>query len=141
MTARSFGFAAAALLAAAPLIPAAGPAPPPHDPVLASAGAPVFREHCATCHGAAARGDGPLAEKLQFAPPDLTGMHRRTRGGFSFAETRRIIDGRKPLPGHGGPEMPVWGDALRTRDEGYSEKRAAEKINGLVHYLASIQKP
>jgi len=24
-----------------------------------------------------------------------------------------IIDGRHPVPGHGGPDMPVWGDAFK----------------------------
>jgi mono/diheme cytochrome c family protein len=112
---------------------------PRFDKARAEAGAEVFRESCAACHGQRGKGDGPLAEKLHFSPPDLTTLGQRTHGGFSFESTRRIVDGRNPLKGHGGPEMPVWGDAFRTRDEGYSEARVARKIDDVVHFLASIQ--
>ena len=139
MSIRSLLLANVVVVAAAAPLSAAEADPPRFDPALAADGARVFRDNCALCHGAAGKGDGPMAEKLQFAPPDLTTIYRRTRGRFSNEDIQRIIDGRKPLKGHGGPEMPVWGDALRNRDEGYSEKRAHAKIQSVVHYLASIQ--
>jgi mono/diheme cytochrome c family protein len=132
------------LLAAAAFLlgsgaPGAAPPMPKHDEALAAAGAELYREHCAMCHGPKGKGDGAMADRLHFAPPDLTSMHRRTQGGFSFDITRRVIDGRKPLKGHGGPEMPVWGDAFRSRVDGYSEDQVQKKITNVVHYLASIQ--
>jgi hypothetical protein len=49
----------------------------------------------------------------------------------------RIIDGRKPLSGHGGGDMPVWGDAFgRTAD---GPDTTPDKIAALVDYLESIQ--
>ena len=38
-------------------------------------GAPLYGENCAVCHGAAGRGDGPLAGKLSIRPADLTEPH------------------------------------------------------------------
>ena len=140
MSARFLSATGAALAASLSLWSAAQDLPK-FDKVQAEAGAKVFSESCAACHGERGKGDGPMSEKLQFSPPDLTTLAQRTRGGFSFEATRRIIDGRKPLKGHGGAEMPVWGDAFRTREEGYSETRAAKRINDVVNFLASIQTP
>jgi len=48
-------------------------------------GVEVFAQHCASCHGTEARGDGPLAASLDPAPVDLTGPRpahlRGTPGG------------------------------------------------------------
>jgi putative copper export protein/mono/diheme cytochrome c family protein len=38
-------------------------------------GAGLFAAHCAMCHGADARGDGPFARPLPVPPPDLTTPH------------------------------------------------------------------
>ncbi len=38
-------------------------------------GAPLYKENCAVCHGAAGRGDGPLAGKLAVRPANLTEPH------------------------------------------------------------------
>ena len=38
-----------------------------------AAGSSLFAQHCASCHGAQGRGDGPAAEELTPPPPDLTG--------------------------------------------------------------------
>jgi len=103
-------------------------------------GPEVFRTYCASCHGAAARGDGPLAAHLRFAPPDLTRIAKRNGGRFDDAEVHRIIDGRKPLKGHGGPDMPVWGDAFKRSGEGYSEEAVKARIDDLVTHLRSLQR-
>jgi hypothetical protein len=49
----------------------------------------------------------------------------------------RIIDGRKPLSGHGGGDMPVWGDAFGRSVDG--PDTTPDKIAALVDYLESIQ--
>jgi putative copper export protein/mono/diheme cytochrome c family protein len=40
-----------------------------------AAGRAVFAEHCASCHGARGRGDGPAAKNLAPPPSDLTAEH------------------------------------------------------------------
>lgn len=104
-----------------------------------TAGSSLFKTYCATCHGVEARGDGPMADTLRVRPPDLTRFARRN-GSFDREKVRRIVDGRKPVKGHGGPEMPIWGDAFKTADEGYSEKKVLERIESLVDYLSSLQR-
>ena len=103
------------------------------------AGSVSFKTYCATCHGADAKGAGPMTDNLRVRPPDLTLIAKRNDGRFPADTVRRIIDGRSPVKGHGGPEMPVWGDAFRSSSDAYSEAKVAEKIVGLVEYLRSIQ--
>jgi mono/diheme cytochrome c family protein len=108
-------------------------------PVAAPSGATLYRTHCATCHGPDAKGDGPLAEHLRFQPPDLTRLASRNGGKFPTDTVSRIIDGRSPVKGHGGPEMPIWGDAFKDSRERYDEKAVKERIARIVRYLASLQ--
>jgi mono/diheme cytochrome c family protein len=105
-----------------------------------SSGADVYKTYCASCHGTEARGDGPLADHLRHAPSDLTTFAKRNGDKFDAAKMHRIIDGRDPVKGHGGPDMPVWGDALKRSSEGYSEDAVREKINALVAHLKSLQR-
>ena len=112
---------------------------PAFDKKLAAAGKELYRTHCATCHGPHGRGDGATATHLHFVPPDLTRLGQRSRNGFSFDQVRRMIDGRNPIKGHGGPEMPVWGDAFKAHEGSYSEREVGKKVTSLVNYLASIQ--
>ena len=102
-------------------------------------GSTLFRSYCATCHGAGATGDGPLASMLRKQPANLTLLGRRNGGVFSKEMVSRIIDGRKPMSGHGGGDMPVWGDAFERTTEGPDS--VPVKIAALVDYLESIQKP
>jgi hypothetical protein len=82
-----------------------------------------------------------LAERLRVEPPDLTLLARRNKGTYPKELVSRIIDGREPVKGHGGPDMPVWGDAFKDSGEGFSDKKVREKIEGLVEFLKSIQVP
>ncbi|MHC0053888.1 c-type cytochrome [Actibacterium sp. D379-3] len=77
----------------------------------AARGGPLFRQHCATCHGIGARGDGPMAAILTVDVPDLTRLAVRNGGDFPTLQVIAAIDGRSQLRGHGGP-MPVFGFAL-----------------------------
>jgi mono/diheme cytochrome c family protein len=104
-------------------------------------GSAIYRSYCAVCHGPDAKGNGPLAENLRVLPPDLTLLAKRNGGSYPDEKVYRIIDGRNPVKGHGGPEMPVWGDAFKGLHEGYSEAKVKEKIGALVEYLKSIQAP
>lgn len=100
-----------------------------------ASGSAIFENYCAACHGRAARGDGPLADSLKIRPADLTMIAKRD-GSFSTDQVARIIDGRKPVKGHGGGDMPIWGDAFAKSTDSMP---VDEKIRRLVLYLQSIQ--
>jgi mono/diheme cytochrome c family protein len=102
-------------------------------------GGDVFRTYCAACHGTSARGDGPLADSMRRRPADLTEIAQRNGGTFPSGVVYRTIDGRQPLRGHGGPDMPVWGDAFKRSVETTTEEGVRNKIESLVLYLESIQ--
>lgn len=96
----------------------------------------TFRLYCAPCHGTSARGDGPVASSMRQKPADLTLLAQRNGGTFAADEVARIIDGRNPVKGHGGGDMPVWGDAFaKTADP----TPVDEKIRRVVAYLRTIQ--
>lgn len=102
-------------------------------------GAAVYKTYCATCHGVAAKGDGPLAQNLRRAPSDLTWLAKRNGGKFDAVAVHRMIDGRDPLKNHGGEDMPVWGDAFKRSSEGYSEEAVKARIDALVEHLRAQQ--
>jgi len=77
-----------------------------------------------------------LASSLTPRPADLTLIAKRNGGTFDSDQIARIIDGRKPVKGHGGGEMPVWGDAFA---KSVDKTPVEEKIQKLVEYLQAIQ--
>ena len=103
-----------------------------------SSGPYLYRTFCASCHGDAGRGDGPVASLLRVPAPDLTTIRGRHGGTFPRAQMIAIVDGRTPVAGHGRGEMPVWGDVLRVT-EGHDERTIAARIEALVTYLESLQ--
>ena len=107
--------------------------------VTVESGSAVFRTYCASCHGADAKGEGPLAGNLRIAPADLTRIARRNHGKFDAARVHRAIDGRDPREFHGGSDMPVWGDAFRNVDTSFDEAAAQERIRAVVDHLKTIQ--
>lgn len=129
---------AAGIVAAAPARPQT---PAPGSPIATVSGSYTYRTYCASCHGADAKGDGPLADSLRFRPPDLTLIAKRSGGEFPFEDVVRIVDGRKPLKGHGGPDMPIWGDAFRNAADGYDDASARAKIRSVVEHLKTLQTP
>ena len=102
-------------------------------------GGELYRTYCATCHGTAARGDGPLASSMRRKPADLTEIAKRNGGDYPTELVFRTIDGRKPVRGHGGPDMPVWGDAFERSRDGGDTERVQRMIQSLVDYLETIQ--
>ena len=105
-----------------------------------TSGSAVYKTYCAVCHGVEAKGNGPLAENLRHAPPDLTTLAKRSGGKFDAARVHRMIDGRDPVKGHGGPDMPIWGDAFKRSSEGHSDKAVKERIDALVGHMKSLQR-
>jgi nucleotide-binding universal stress UspA family protein/mono/diheme cytochrome c family protein len=135
------GAVAAAALAAglllAPSIAAAQSTGPAYQQTIA--GGELYRTYCAVCHGPAARGDGPLASSMTRKPADLTEIAKRNGGLFPTELVFRTIDGKKPVRGHGGPDMPVWGDAFARSRDGGNPETIKRMIQSLVDYLESIQ--
>ena len=113
----------------------------PGPGVVTVSGAYTFRTYCATCHGLDGKGGGPLADSLRFHPPDLTLIAKRHGGEFPTDKVIRIVDGRNPVKGHGGPDMPVWGDAFRSAETGYDEAAVRARIRSVVDHLKTIQAP
>jgi mono/diheme cytochrome c family protein len=44
----------------------------------------MYKQFCAACHGAHARGNGPAASALKIQPPDLTTLAKRHGGKFPY---------------------------------------------------------
>jgi mono/diheme cytochrome c family protein len=102
-------------------------------------GSDLFRTYCASCHGTGARGDGPLAEMLKKRPADLTVFARNNGGAFPAELVGKIIDGRQPVKGHGGKDMPVWGDAFKEASGGADEAAIKARIDALVRHVETLQ--
>jgi len=102
-------------------------------------GADLFRAYCTSCHGDDAKGNGPLASALTRKPADLTGIARRNKGTFPADLVYRTIDGRNPVTGHGGGEMPIWGEALLKSVDASGPESVKAKIDALVRYLERLQ--
>lgn len=106
-------------------------------------GARLFVENCAVCHGAGLQGDGPMAELLVTAPPDLTRISERYGGTFPRAGMAWKIDGRDPILSHGG-DMPLFGFVFSEmsaviRSPGGQTVLTSPEVIDLVAYLESVQ--
>ena len=98
----------------------------------------MFKAYCAVCHGAAAKGDGPMAKSLRTPPPDLTRITARNNGMFPLAKVRRIISGEDSLgAGHGTKEMPVWGPIFS--QVSWDQDLGRVRIDNLARYLETLQ--
>ena len=104
-------------------------------------GRALFESTCASCHGLAADGSGPVAPYLDPKPPDLRRIAARRGGVFPQIEIEQIVDGRDPVASHGTRQMPVWGASFREETElnDLTESRVRERVVLLVNYLESIQ--
>jgi mono/diheme cytochrome c family protein len=107
-------------------------------------GQDFYAGHCATCHGIAATGDGPMAPVLSVRPANLTLLSASNGGVFPTDRVIRRIDGTQEVLAHGGP-MPLFGlllegpsDVIMAPDG--SEIIASEAIVDIAAWLQSIQK-
>jgi mono/diheme cytochrome c family protein len=105
--------------------------------ILPLDGAKIFRNYCASCHGASGNGDGPVASALRTKPPRLTTLARQNHGTFPTARVRSIIAGDKVPAAHGRHEMPIWGPIFHQiendKDLGYV------RLQNVTEYLKSLQ--
>ncbi len=94
----------------------------------AQSGAQIFKEKCARCHGASAKGDGPDLVKLQAAvtPDDWTDAE--TNHGLTDDFVVSMITKGGKANGK-SPIMPAFGDKL-----------SGEQIQDLLAFLRSVAK-
>jgi hypothetical protein len=104
-------------------------------------GEALYRRYCASCHGVAGKGDGPLVASLRRPPADLTTLALRTGGHFDEAEVMAMIDGRRAVAAHGPREMPVWGVVFseELKDQPYTEYTGLRQAQILAEYLHTLQ--
>ncbi len=134
------GVVAAVVLAVSLLAPvAASPAAAQDTGRQRVTGAEIYRTYCATCHGPNGRGDGPLADSMRRKPADLTEIAKRNGGEYPSEVVYRTIDGKQPIRGHGGPDMPVWGDAFARSRDGGDAATVKERIDTLVDFVRALQ--
>ena len=134
------GVVAAVVLAVSLLAPvAASPAAAQDTGRQRVTGAEIYRTYCATCHGPNGRGDGPLADSMRRKPADLTEIAKRNGGEYPSEVVYRTIDGKQPIRGHGGPDMPVWGDAFARSRDGGDAATVKERIDTLVDFVRTLQ--
>ncbi|MDK3019969.1 c-type cytochrome [Pseudodonghicola flavimaris] len=131
------------LLLVLSLLAGAGAAAAETGSKAARRGGELYQAHCATCHGVAADGRGPMASVLVVPPRDLTGLAAANGGVFPLQRVAARIDGQDPLVSHGSP-MPVYGlffegraRAIRLPDG--SEITTTGPIADLLAYLQTLQ--
>lgn len=105
--------------------------------IAAVSGKDLFYSNCASCHGVGGKGDGPLGQVLTIRPADLTTLAKRTKGKYPADKVYQMIDGRDPaVRGHGGPDMPVWGDIFNAK---VGTAAVKERVNALVKHIETLQ--
>jgi mono/diheme cytochrome c family protein len=98
----------------------------------------LYKAYCAVCHGADAKGDGPMAMFLKTPPSDLTRISARNRGMFPLEKVRRIIAGEDAVAtGHGTRQMPVWGPIFS--QIAWDQDLGRVRIDNLARYLETLQ--
>jgi mono/diheme cytochrome c family protein len=110
---------------------------------VGGSGKELYERYCASCHGEAGRGDGPVSKSL--APvevPDLTRYAQRHGDFFDRDWVERIIDGRHVIGAHGQRTMQVWGEDLSKRQLGNPDAERATRvaITRLADYVLDLQR-
>lgn len=109
----------------------------------ADQGGALFQWYCASCHGAAGDGAGPMAPVLLVQPTDLTRLTASSDGVFPLLRVVRRIDGTDPLVSHGS-DMPVFGPMFQGNEVALKTAAGQPVLMGravadLVLYLQEIQ--
>lgn len=103
-----------------------------------ASGADMYKAYCASCHGVKGLGDGPVAEHLKIAVPDLTTFSKLNKGVFPSVHVTAVIRGEVGVRSHGIQDMPVWGPVflnLNNRQEAAVHMR----VSNLTKYIEGLQ--
>ena len=111
------------------------------DPGLAS-GRLDFVRYCSPCHGEDARGDGPLAARLEPPPKDLRLIAQRNGGNFPLDDLRAFVDGRTAVVAHNERVMPRWGEMFDGHnEEGLDPNKVVNRrIDRILRYVWTLQR-
>ena len=111
----------------------------PVKPTSPASAQEMYTAYCAVCHGKDGKGNGPAAEALRVAPPDLTILARRNENNYPYDRVKSAIVGDVRLPSHGSKEMPVWGELFWGMSQGHSSE-VQLRVNNLDKYIESMQR-
>lgn len=100
----------------------------------------MFKQYCAACHGADAKGHGPARAALKIPAADLTTLAKRHGGKFPYEYVNGVLRFGPGTPAHGSADMPTWGPIFEYMDH-YNEGAVQQRIKNLCDYLASLQEP
>ena len=107
-------------------------------PSYVPSGKVMFKQYCASCHGADAKGRGPATPTLNTRVPDLTTLTKRHDGKFPYDYVESVLRFGLGFAAHGSAEMPVWGPIFQYL-ENYNEAAVRQRIRNLCEYLESLQ--
>jgi mono/diheme cytochrome c family protein len=99
----------------------------------------MFQQHCATCHGVDAKGNGPLASVLKTPPADLTLLTKHHGGQFPREYVSSVLEFGPGPTAHGSSDMPAWGPIFRWYYDKQNERAVQQRIRNLCNYLESLQ--
>jgi len=103
-------------------------------------GQDLYLQLCASCHGKAAKGDGPAASVFKAPPTDLTLLAKHNNGKFPADHFAAVVRFGAPTPAHGSSDMPVWGSVLATSPvHGTDPVKVQQRILALSQYVESLQ--
>lgn len=98
----------------------------------------MFKQYCAACHGADAKGYGPARAALKIPAANLTTLAKRHGGKFPYEYVTGVLRFGFPLRAHGSADMPTWGPIFEYLDN-YNEGAVQQRIKNLCDYLVSLQ--
>ena len=111
-------------------------------PTYVPSGDQMYKQFCAGCHGADAKGRGPNADSPKRPPADLTTLTlRHGHGGeFPYAYVSDVLLFGPGINAniHGSPDMPAWGPIFMFLDK-RDEAAVRRRIKNISDYLSSLQ--
>ena len=110
----------------------------PIKQTAAYSGKEMYKEYCAVCHGADAKGNGPAVVALKAAPPDLTTLTKRHDGKYPRDYIANLLKSGKDGSAHGSSDMPTWGPLFRSLDSLHDDI-VLQRIKNVSSYLESLQ--
>jgi mono/diheme cytochrome c family protein len=103
-----------------------------------ASGSDMYTAYCASCHGPKGLGNGPVAEHLKNAVPDLTTLAKQNKGVFPRDRVSQVIRGEVGAKTHGQRDMPVWGPFFLSLNNS-QEPAVRIRVSNLANYIESLQ--
>ncbi len=103
-----------------------------------ASGSEMYLAYCASCHGPKGLGDGPVAQHLKTAVPDLTMLAAQNKGAFPKDHVSKVIRGEVGTQTHGLKDMPVWGPFFLSLNNS-QEPVVRIRVANLTGHIESLQ--